>query len=78
MGSVLAGLGVGSPEEETRGGGLSDHHDHQPGHAEGRQGRLSTGQERVNAGPVSARPPTSIPTTRFILAKVISFFLSIS
>ena len=42
-----SGLRVRPPEEEARGGGLSGHHDHQPGHAQGRQGRLSASQENV-------------------------------
>ena len=47
MGNVLSGLGVGTPQEETRGGGLSGHHDHQPGLAQGQPGRLSADQENV-------------------------------
>ena len=47
MGSVLVGLGVGTPEEETQGGGLWGHHDQQQGHAEGQQGRLSASQENL-------------------------------
>ena len=47
MESVLSGLSVRTPQEETRGGGLPGHHDHQPGHAEGQQGGLSAGQENV-------------------------------
>ena len=43
----MSGLGVGTSEEEARGGGLPGHHDHQPGHAEGQQGGLSAGQENV-------------------------------
>ena len=35
METVLSGWGVQPSEEETRGRGLSSHHDHQPGHAEG-------------------------------------------
>ena len=47
MESVLSGLSVRTPQEETRGGGLPGHHDHQPGHAQGREGRLSAEQENV-------------------------------
>ena len=43
----MSGLGVGTSEEEARGGGLPGHHDHQPGHAEGQQGGLSAGKENV-------------------------------
>ena len=77
----MSGLGVGTPEEEARGGGLPGHHDHQPGHAEGQQGGLSAGQENViqNTGLVYPLPSTttttSILTTRFVLQEIYFHFL---